>query len=74
MPKYREFSLEEKINFGKQFSKRDKFMYQKGKRNGWLNCFHKDKTRNQSSNFKTRKYSKTNLDSVYADLNKIKIN
>ena len=38
---YTIWSSSEKKQYSKQFSKRDRVIYRRGKRNGWLDCYHK---------------------------------
>ena len=69
--KYRPWSMEEKMRYSKRFSKNERIAYRKGKRNGWLNHYHA--TKKNTNDFMRHKYSKKDFDSIFDDINKVKL-
>lgn len=71
MADFKQMSTEEKQKYGKQFSKREKTCYHRGKRNGWLTHYHATKN-TQKSDFQNRKYSAEQINALFDDLTQVK--
>lgn len=68
---FTQWSSSEKKQYAKRFSQKEITMYRKGKRNGWLDCYHNNftiKKKNKGQNFSnTRSYSKEFYNSLIDD-------
>lgn len=66
---YTNWSSSEKKQFAKRFSNNEVLSYRKGKRNGWLDCYHtKVKNGKKLSNYTERRhYSKEQCNSIFDD-------
>ena len=72
---YKLWSREQKQAFAKKFSVKEREAYRKGKRNGWL-ARHHDKSGKydkKKSSFMTHKYTDKELNSLFDDLDKVKL-
>lgn len=72
---YRQWSIEEKRKYGKQFSASERKAYHAGKRNGFLDGVHApSKVRNKPvNNFTGRKYSDEDFEKLFTTLGEVKI-
>ena len=73
---FKQMDTFEKKQYGKKFSKSQKWSYQKGKRNGWLSCYHNFKKHDNLSHkqeFIQHSFTKEDFDNLYDDLDKVKL-
>lgn len=70
--KFVPWTKEQKTEFGKQFTAKERKAYQKGKRNGFLNGVHTSKRVN-AGNFSQRTYSQQDHDKLFESLGSVKI-
>lgn len=71
--KYRQYSLEEKRKFAKQFTKSQRESYRAGKRQGFLEGIHKTVKKNSMKTANQRKYSDIEYRNMFTDLRNEKI-
>lgn len=69
MTQFKEFSIEQKKKFAKQFSPQQRAGYRKGQRNGYLKAVFKYKDK---PNFKQRTYTKEDFNNLFDDLSKVR--
>ena len=73
---FKQMNTFEKKQYGKKFSKSQKWSYQKGKRNGWLSCYHNMKQYNnkpQKQEFMQHSFTKEDLNNLIDDIDNVKL-
>lgn len=63
--KYIPYTREQKIAFGKKFSKKERTSYQNGKRYGFLVGVHAPKKKVSDNDFMHHNYTKKDFDSIF---------
>lgn len=74
---YKPWTLEQKQEYGKKFSAKERSAYRKGVRNGWLRRHHdksgKYDTKRRGSGFATHTFTKEELNGLFDDLDNVKL-
>lgn len=73
---FKQWTTAEKMQYAKQFTKKEINAYRKGKRNGELKNYHKYKhciNKKRTSDFVGRTYSKEEINELFKTLGEIKI-
>ena len=77
MPKFRPWTQEQKTEYSKQFTARERAIYQRGKRNGFLEAVHNPnvvcKNRQKKDDFIRHTFTKEDFDAIYDDLENVKL-
>ena len=72
MSNYIPWTTEQKKQFAKRFSARDRAMYRKGQKNQYYKDYFQSKN-SSGANFKQRSYTKKDFDALFDTLGEVKI-
>ena len=76
MARFKPWTKEQKMQYSKQFTAREREIYQRGKRNGFLEAVHDPNVvckQNKKDDFIRHQFTKQDFDAIYDDLDHVKL-